>query len=117
MYCILHWFFYLFSGDFRGTKDSLKKLVSEDRYRKPLLRDIWYFYGAERLYLLQVRNSCSPFQVQLAKLSYANVLFQLYWFQTLFLTILTHALKPLYPFVLPLVDPRTMSKVKIGSLS
>ena len=48
---------YLFSGDFRGTKDSLKKLVSEDRYRKPLLRDIWYFYRAERLYLLQVRNS------------------------------------------------------------
>jgi hypothetical protein len=51
-----------FSGDFRGTKDSLKKLVSEDRYRKPLLRDIWYFYRAERLYLLQVWMNYSSYQ-------------------------------------------------------
>ena len=41
-------------GDFRGTKESLKKLVNEDRVRKHLLIDIWQFYRAERLYLLKV---------------------------------------------------------------
>ena len=47
--------------------------MSEDRYRKPLLRDIWYFYRAERLYLLQVRISCSPFQVQLVFIPFVLV--------------------------------------------
>ena len=42
------------SGDFRGTKDSLKNLVNEERVRKHLLIDIWQFYRAERLYLLRV---------------------------------------------------------------
>ena len=42
------------TGDFRGTKESLKKLVNEDRVRKHLLIDIWQFYRAERLYLLKV---------------------------------------------------------------
>ena len=42
------------AGDFRGTKESLKKLVNEDRVRKHLLIDIWQFYRAERLYLLKV---------------------------------------------------------------
>jgi hypothetical protein len=47
-------------GDFRGTKDSLKQLVNDDRFRKPLLRDIWFFYRAERLYLLQVQILIAP---------------------------------------------------------
>ena len=44
---------FIHTGDFRGTKDSLKKLVNEDRYRKPLMTDIWHFYRSERLYLLK----------------------------------------------------------------
>ena len=44
----------LFQGDFRGTKDSLKKLVNDERCQKPLLCDIWQFYQAERLYILRI---------------------------------------------------------------
>ncbi len=56
---------YLNSGDFRGTKASLKKLVDEDRFQKPLLLDVWQFYRAERLYLLRVlkellTHACNP---------------------------------------------------------
>ncbi len=42
------------AGDFRGTKQSLKRLVDDDRLQKPLMVDIWQFYRAERLHLLQV---------------------------------------------------------------
>lgn len=53
------------SGDFRGTKTSLKKLIHEDRFQKPLLVDIWQFYRAERLYILRILKGllsiiCSP---------------------------------------------------------
>ncbi len=44
------------SGDFRGTKASLRRMVDDDRFHAPLLRDIWQFYRAERIYLLQVRK-------------------------------------------------------------
>ncbi|TRY70692.1 hypothetical protein TCAL_16356 [Tigriopus californicus] len=42
------------AGEFRGTKASLKKLIDDERYQGPLMNDIWQFYRAERLYLLQV---------------------------------------------------------------
>eukprot|EP00095_Tigriopus_kingsejongensis_P005661 maker-scaffold209_size256900-snap-gene-1.27 protein:Tk05661 transcript:maker-scaffold209_size256900-snap-gene-1.27-mRNA-1 annotation:"nucleoporin nup188 homolog" len=42
------------AGEFRGTKVSLKKLIDDERYQGPLLNDIWQFYRAERLYLLQI---------------------------------------------------------------
>ena len=42
------------SGDFRGTRDSLKCLIDQERLHKALIIDIWQFYRAERLYLLQV---------------------------------------------------------------
>uniref|UniRef100_A0A0K2V9Y5 Nucleoporin NUP188 n=1 Tax=Lepeophtheirus salmonis TaxID=72036 RepID=A0A0K2V9Y5_LEPSM len=42
------------SGDFRGTRDSLKVLINQEHLQKPLIVDIWQFYRAERLYLLQV---------------------------------------------------------------
>lgn len=41
-------------GEFRGTKASLKKLIDDERYQGPLMNDIWQFYRAERLYLLQI---------------------------------------------------------------
>jgi hypothetical protein len=58
-------FFFLISGDFRGTKDSLKKLVNDERCQKPLLIDIWQFHQAERLYILRILKEiltqvCSP---------------------------------------------------------
>ena len=43
-----------FTGDFRGTKDSLKKLVNDERCQKPLLNDIWQFHQAEKLYNLRI---------------------------------------------------------------
>lgn len=43
-----------FSGDFRGTKVSLKRLIDEERFQRPLLLDLWQFYRAERLYLLRL---------------------------------------------------------------
>ena len=43
-----------FVGEFRGTKQSLKELINEDRNQPALLVDIWQFYRAERLHLLQV---------------------------------------------------------------
>ncbi len=42
------------AGDFRGTKQSLRKLVDDERLQRPLMVDVWQFYRAERLYLLQV---------------------------------------------------------------
>ena len=45
---------YLVSGEFRGTKQSLRTLIEDERLQSPLLLDIWQFYRAERLYLLQV---------------------------------------------------------------
>ena len=41
-------------SEFRGTSESLKDLLNHDHQVKPLLLDIWQFYRAERLYLLQV---------------------------------------------------------------
>ena len=41
-------------GDFRGTKESLKKLVNDERCQKPLMIDIWHFHQAEKLYNLRV---------------------------------------------------------------
>ena len=40
--------------EFRGTSDSLADLLKNESQVKPLLVDIWHFYRAERLYLLQV---------------------------------------------------------------
>ena len=45
---------YKITGDFRGTKDSLKKLVNDERCQKPLLNDIWQFHQAEKLYTLRI---------------------------------------------------------------
>ena len=44
------------ASDFRGTKESLKILAGDDRLRGPLMQDVWHFYRAERLYVLQVRS-------------------------------------------------------------
>lgn len=40
--------------EFRGTSNSLSDLLKNESQVKPLLVDIWHFYRAERLYLLQV---------------------------------------------------------------
>ena len=40
-------------GDFRGTKSSLRRLIDDTRFQQPLIRDIYQYYRAERLYLLQ----------------------------------------------------------------
>ena len=40
--------------EFRGTSDSLADLLKNETQVKPLIADIWHFYRAERLYLLQV---------------------------------------------------------------
>ena len=40
--------------EFRGTSESLSDLLKNESQVKPLLVDIWHFYRAERLYLLQV---------------------------------------------------------------
>ena len=50
------------SGDFRGTKDGLKKLIDDQRFHRPLMLDIWQFYRAERLYLLQASFPCFGFE-------------------------------------------------------
>jgi len=42
------------SSEFRGTLNSLSTLIKDDQKRKPLILDIWQFYRAERLYLLQI---------------------------------------------------------------
>lgn len=42
------------STEFRGTQQSLKDLINDDQKRKPLILDVWQFYRAERLYLLQI---------------------------------------------------------------
>lgn len=42
------------ASEFRGTSESLKDLLKHDQQVKPLILDIWQFYRAERLYLLQV---------------------------------------------------------------
>lgn len=39
--------------DFRGTRDSLKRLLSDEAARQLLLADLWQFHRSERLYLLQ----------------------------------------------------------------
>ncbi len=44
------------AGDFRGTKQSLRKMVDDERLQRPLMVDVWQYYRAERLYLLQVRS-------------------------------------------------------------
>ena len=46
--------FLMILGDFRGTKESLKKLVNDERCQKPLMIDIWHFHQAEKLYNLRV---------------------------------------------------------------
>ena len=40
--------------EFRGTSESLADLLKNETQVKPLIVDIWHFYRAERLYLLQV---------------------------------------------------------------
>jgi len=40
--------------EFRGTMQSLKEFLKEEDNTLPLLLDIWQFYRAERLYLLQI---------------------------------------------------------------
>ena len=40
--------------EFRGTSESLADLLKNESQVKPLIVDIWHFYRAERLYLLQV---------------------------------------------------------------
>ena len=40
--------------EFRGTSESLAELLKNESQVKPLIVDIWHFYRAERLYLLQV---------------------------------------------------------------
>ena len=40
--------------EFRGTSESLADLLKHEGQVKPLILDIWQFYRAERLYLLQV---------------------------------------------------------------
>ena len=42
--------------EFRGTSDSLLELLKNETQVKPLIADIWHFYRAERLYLLQVSS-------------------------------------------------------------
>jgi len=42
------------STEFRGTSASLADLLKHEGQVKPLMVDIWQFYRAERLYLLQV---------------------------------------------------------------
>jgi len=42
------------STEFRGTSESLADLLKHEGQVKPLILDIWQFYRAERLYLLQV---------------------------------------------------------------
>jgi len=42
------------ASEFRGTQESLKDLIQDEQKRKPLILDIWQFYRAERLYLLQI---------------------------------------------------------------
>lgn len=42
------------AAEFRGTSESLALLLKNDIQSKPLLLDIWQFYRAERLYLLQI---------------------------------------------------------------
>eukprot|EP00090_Calanus_glacialis_P005097 TRINITY_DN13917_c0_g1_i1.p1 TRINITY_DN13917_c0_g1~~TRINITY_DN13917_c0_g1_i1.p1 ORF type:complete len:1697 (-),score=641.63 TRINITY_DN13917_c0_g1_i1:67-5157(-) len=42
------------STEFRGTSESLADLLKHEGQVKPLMVDIWQFYRAERLYLLQV---------------------------------------------------------------
>ena len=39
--------------EFRGTSESLAELLKNESQVKPLIVDIWNFYRAERLYLLQ----------------------------------------------------------------
>ena len=41
------------AGEFRGTKSSLRRLIDDSRFQQPLIRDIYQYYRAERLYLLQ----------------------------------------------------------------
>ena len=41
------------AGEFRGTKASLRSLIDDHRFQQPLIRDIYQYYRAERLYLLQ----------------------------------------------------------------
>ena len=41
------------AGEFRGTKSSLRRLIDDFRFQQPLIRDIYQYYRAERLYLLQ----------------------------------------------------------------
>ena len=36
-----------------NIQESLKDLIQDEQKRKPLILDIWQFYRAERLYLLQ----------------------------------------------------------------
>ena len=50
-----------FLGDFRGTKDGLKKLIDDTRFHRPLMLDVWQFYRAERLYMLQVNATKAVF--------------------------------------------------------
>ena len=47
--------------EFRGTSESLAGLMKEDSQARPLLLDIWQFYRAERLYLLQVLKEILTF--------------------------------------------------------
>ena len=47
--------------EFRGTSESLALLLKEDAQARPLLLDIWQFYRAERLYLLQVLKEILTF--------------------------------------------------------
>ena len=47
--------------EFRGTSESLARLMKEDSQARPLLLDIWQFYRAERLYLLQVLKEILTF--------------------------------------------------------
>ena len=42
------------ASEFRGTSESLADLLKNESQVKPLIVDIWHFYRAERLYLLQV---------------------------------------------------------------
>ena len=54
-----------FSDDFRGTKESLKKLIEEDRHHRTLLQDIWRFYRSERIYLVQILKEIVSHSVNL----------------------------------------------------
>lgn len=55
----------MFQDDFRGTKESLKKLIDDDRHHRSLLQDIWRFYRAERIYLLQILKEIVSHSVNL----------------------------------------------------